>query len=51
MRNLQHIIFYVKTKIFVDVKICISVPLRNREIPDLYFSNKTRFDLKSVNGI
>ena len=22
-----------------------------KEIPDLYFSNQTRFDLKSINGI
>ena len=28
MRNLGHIIFYVKTKISIDFHICISAPLK-----------------------
>ena len=30
---------------------CFFSDLRNKINPDLYFSNQTRFDLKSINGI
>ena len=30
--------------------VCLMI-YETKEIPDLYFSNQTRFDLKSINGI
>ena len=30
---------------------CLFVIYETKEIPDLYFSNQTRFDLKSIKGI
>ena len=30
--------------------LCLMI-YETKEIPDLYFANQTRFDLKSINGI